>query len=487
MYRLIKKNKLSFFIITLVMVFFSVNAASANEAILNISRNEVGKMAVDYSIIVKNLENTRNKLDLDYEDLEDAMEMLEGLYNSLPRYKTLYNAYLEVESISNYQLYLEEAAKGIKGDIAAKARAEEMRKYEAPETDPTEEEKAKEAAAKVLDEALNNSNNMQVDEYIEYAQMQSYFSAQGITNPDLSPEEEYEKFIYPIYVVTRNMRTSILNLDITIDTAKASIYNGAVSIYDNILILEGYLQIQNMNYKSAQSDLNNAKRRYENGQIAKCDYDIALNKEKIAKLNVDSMKRKVENLKMNLNIFIGINPSTKVTFTSELDDKVALKSIDYYTEKALKERNEIVTLKNNYSAKLKEYEHIDDALSSSSEFYKIVDAELSDLELQEEQLEKQIKREIKAAYLNVLEKEGDLEISKLDIEDSKRQYDDMKLRVELGFVTEATLFKLDIMVTNANEAYCTAYSEYLAAVLALESASSIGPAFSGSKGGITFE
>jgi outer membrane protein TolC len=321
-------------------------------------------------------------------------------------------------------------------------------------------------------------DNMQVDEYAEYVSLETIFSALDITDPNLTSEEEYEMFVEPIYVTTKAMETVVLNMSISIDTAEATVYNAAVSLYDNILILEGYLELQTMNYEMSQSDFANGIKKYEMGEISRADYNILENKEKIAKLNMESMARKVDNLKMNLNTLIGIDVETEVTFTSELGDTITLESIDYYTEKALKERNEILSLSNNYTAKLKEYKHIDDFFSSSSESYKIVDGELTDLELQEEQLQQQIKQEIRQAYMNVSEKEENFKIAKLKIEDAKRQYDNLKSNVKVGFVTQSKLLGLDLMVEQATEDYYAAYSDYLEAVTSLESASSIGPGFS---------
>lgn len=469
-----KKVKIGFLIMGLCAFLFGANAASADEAILKLSRVTVGGLARGYSPAVKNLESSRNKLQIEYDDLKTAMEGLQTLYDLLPQYKTLYNSYLAVGSITDYQTYLQEAAKGIMGNAEAAENAAAMLIDEVGNPTPLAAE-------------LANRDNMQVDEYMKYTGFQTQFSMFGITNPNLTLEEEYKKFVYPINMGPEAMQTGIRNLNVTIDNVEASIYNGAMSLYDSVLMLEGYLQLQTISYGMAQTDLTSATKKYEKDLISEDDYNIAVNKEKIAKLNMQSMARQVENLKMNLNLMIGIGVTTQVKFTSDFDGIVTLKSIDYYIERGIRERNELISLVNNYALKVKEFGYVKSYFNESSVGYKIVASELNEFDLKEKELELQIEKEIREAYLNVLEKEEDIKSAKLTLEDSTRQYESMRRRVDLGYITESTLTGLSIMMIQANNEYLTAQRDYFSAVTALESASSIGPAFSGSGGGTQFE
>jgi outer membrane protein TolC len=173
---------------------------------------------------------------------------------------------------------------------------------------------------------------------------------------------------------------------------------------------------------------------------------------------------------------LGQDVTTKLKLTSKVGTIKKLQPIETYLPKALKERSELRTLAYNRSGKLAEFELIEDYYSSTSATYKITQSELKAMDLEKQQLEQQIDQEIREAYLNVLEKEEAFRLKSLTMKDNQRQYKNLELNVTLGFVTRSALLGLDIMMAQGTNDYATACREYLAAVAALEGASSIGPA-----------
>ncbi len=465
--------------LSLCFSLLSYTNMNADETVVTLNRDEVGQMAVDHSTMIVGLENTQSDLIRQFSSLKNRMAGLNNMYSNLGTYKLLYQQYLAMAAIPYYYDYL---AKAIVPATIAEAATMVDGDFDNNETYILEEETA-------LNAAFSQPTTMTAESYGAYLALKMQFDLVGITNPTaVTKEDEYNTFVYPIKVAPRALQNGVVGLTIGIQDASAGISNGAVALFDTILMLEGYEALQLGSYTMAKNDLDSASKRYNIGQISEIDYQISINKERIAQLNYDKMVRDVENLKMNYNVMLGQDVTTRIELSTESivePVEFELGTMASYIEKGLKERNEFKTQVNDYSFATLEFDLIDDYFRSSSNKYKAAAAELRNSELKQKQLLTKINQEIRKAYLNVLEKEENLVHKGKQREDSLRQYSDFELNVELGFVTKSTLGGLGIMVTQANNDYETALREYLTAISSLEGASSTGPAYT--EGGMSFE
>lgn len=474
------KNKLIAGVLVMGLTASAVLAPmtmSADEAVIKLSREEVGQMAVDASATVRDLEISQQDLATQFTEMNDAMKGLQALYDLLPRYKELYNKFVTVSAIPNYTDYLGYAL-AFPADIALMLNgAEDPGEALMPWVGLSDGEETA-LALEVVD-----PNNMTPAEFGEYSAYQPQFAAMGITDPNLSKEEEYDIFAYPIKGGTMAMQVGVLSMGVGIDVAEVGIASGAETLYDTILMMEGILALQEGSFQMAYSDFVNAREKYLKGQMSEMDFIMMRNKEEIARRNRDSMQRQVDNLVMSFNLMLGLDVDAQIELTTEVEQKVTLESLDFYVERGLKERNEVESFEITHGQKVSDFDLVADYFSKSSYTYKIAKAELEQMNIEETAMLMDIEQNIREAYLNVLEKEENLVIKKLAMDDADRQYKELELNVSLGFVTESTLTGIAIMKTSAINDYYTAYRDYVAAVQALEGASSIGPAYS--SGGMT--
>lgn len=456
----------SFLTLGLCIAVITSNSMVAEEASVELSREEVGSRVVSNSTVIAGLERSLKSMTVSHGNLKDAMSGLKSVYKMLPQYEALEDAYIAVGSMSGYHDYLTEASKETPDNVVIAALF---------------------TANPSLEVQVAEPENMQVSEYKDYLRVKGTFAAVGVNSPNISSSNEYKQFITPIYLTPMSLQVGIANMVIGIEDAKSGTEVGVLALYDGILTLEGYMELQELSYSLEKDDLRSATLKYSEGRLSKNDYETAINDEKIAELNRDIMERNVDNLKMNLNVMLGQDVTTDIILSSESKDVTGLEPVEVYITRALEERNELKTLANNESYKSREAGYIDDYYIPSSEEYKVVQLELNAYEIQKVQLEQQIKQEIYNAYLDILEKQENLVVKENALLDGKRQYSDLELNVELGFVTNSALEGFNIMVTQLISGYEEANREYHTAIEALDNASHSGPAYVLNEGGVTFE
>lgn len=449
--------------VVLIITIVSSSGSYAVSTPLKLTKDDVKKLVLEYSPVIKSLEKSQKDLVKDFSKLSDQLSGMRTLYGLLPRYKQLYNQYVLLAAIPGYYSYLD---------------LEVGKKFHTI-TDAAYDTSL--AALKLvninLEAAIALSTNMKVDDYLEYKTYAPQFALLGITNPNLSNIQEYETFVSPTVIAPMSMQTGVVNLGVAIDSTKAALASGAMTLYDTLILLESYLDLQERSYAMAINDTKTAKKKYDAGLSSLLAYKTAQNKEAIAQLNRDSMARQVDNLMMQFNVMMGLNVTTQLELTSAIEKTKFLDSLDSYIAKALKERNEVKTLSNNRQNSSFQFDKIKEFYSPSNAVYKIAEAELKDKDLEKEQLILQISLEINKAYINVLEKEDAMAIKKASMDDAIRQHKELEKSIELGFVTADVLLGLDLLVTQATNDYYASNRDYIAAYAALQGASSIGPAY----------
>lgn len=458
----------------------------ADNSIVAINREDMGPRVVEYSPMIKGLELDRVQLSIDYKNFNERMNGLEMIYDQLDAYQKLYNFYNSMSP--NYQLWLGASA-AVLGDPADASLALSVAEMTDGDylaiTDPLDLDFGNVADGPdtntltgteelTLKAEIDSGMMMGVDVYSGFTLLRTQFATIGITDPDLSKEEEYDQFVYPIEIAPGAMQSGIFQMGLGIEQAVAGLTSGAESLYDAALMFEGFLSMQQMSYDMAVDSLQATTKKFELGQVSETTYKQAVNDEQIAKLQLDSMNRDVDNIKMNMNVMLGQEVLTPLVLLTVGDFTETLEPLDFYIERGMRERAEILTNDHNtarFNGDLSVYE---DYLGKSSIEYIRGDNRMKDLALDKSYLMKEIEADIRNAYSAVIEQEKYFVLSKLTMEDSLRQKDEMQVYVELGFVTESAAKGLDILVTQSTNAYYKAYRDYLAALAALESASKIG-------------
>lgn len=485
-----KKILVGSLVIMLTMVTAMMPGLSAEEAVIRLGRAEAAQKAVDYSPTVKNLEMQVTNMSTTYTDLADAMSGLEALYDLLPTYKTLYNSYQAIDNLThvddanhsdNYYDYLRLITSLDAGENAQALRMIDL-------NDVGEVVVGEPAASMDVDAetallaAVGNPANMQPAAYGQYAALQPQFAAAGITNPNLSKDEEFDTFVYPISVSTLELSAGLKALSSGAESAKVGVETGALTLYDTILMLEGYLTMQEMSYASALEAFESAELKYQNGQISVTDYTIAKNNEEIARRNRDKMARDVENTMMSLNVMLGQDVTAQLDLFTPILEPMAIQDLQSYIDKGLAERSEVVSAKDTLDNKESIFDIYEDYYSKSSDEYQVAKSAVTIAEFDYDKAKLETEINIRAAYQNLLEKKQNLETKQLAYEDGTNSYENAKLNRELGFITDGILQNLEMLYTQSKNDYFVAYREYMTAEAALTNASGFGPAFS--EGGV---
>jgi len=455
---------------TLMLTLLLPTGAMADDSIVEIKRDNVGSQVLAYSPTVKGLELDLASFSRTYWDLKETMEPLNDIYVSLDAYESLDDRYKSLSS--SYSIYIGMIASG---DPTNAAIAMSMVDGDVPDTD--------------LDaNGLSNADElalaaevelMPLDSYIMYVTLKAKFAAFGFNSPNISRQDEYDTFVYPIKVAPLALKNGTRLLGVGIEQAKAGIKVGAESLFDAAVMLRGFESLQKLSYEMAQDTSVSAKKKYELGQISELDYKQAMNDEQIAKLKYESIQRDVENTEMSLNVMLGQPVLTPLALVSEVGELQTLKPVETYIERALEARAEIMNNGYNRNYVSDQVYYAEKYLGTNAIEYVRSNNEFKDLELEKAYELDAVAADVQKAYMSVIEHEESFRISKLTMEDAQRQQKDMAVRVELGYVTESMAKGLDILVVQATDDYYKTYRDYMSAVTALELASGIGSSMGG--------
>lgn len=330
--------------------------------------------------------------------------------------------------------------------------------------------------------ALPAEEKSQTITYMEFIEHDGYRTAMfafGIETPTVSPSQEYESFIAPIYVGTRSLQSGIESMKDGIVSAGDGLEVGGKQLYNTVLMMEGLMDILNLSYETSLTNYNSAQARHKNGLISDFSLNMSKNDMEVARLNAEVMERNILDLKMNMNVMMGREVTSDFQVTPEEVTTTKLQNVQFYIDKALVERNEIISL--NRSIEDQEYKmlFIRNRFNSDDTEYILEKKNMELLNIDLQNTQNAITIEIRGAYNDVLEKERALEIAYLDLEEAKRQYKEVAFNVEQGFVTQSTLGQLNLLVTNAVNTVETASRDYLSAVESLTNSSSFGPGIGG--------
>lgn len=450
----------------------------AEDETLKLTRKTFVDKAVDYSGTVKELDIQLEKLVNQHDSMNKMLEGLEQLYNTLDDYTMLYDlAIYTQEKDPSYWRYLQLTYRLANNEILTPEEMLEVQTLALTYGDLSNP-----------DPNLIDPTYMTIMQYGMYVNLSPAFEQLGLANPHLTKAEEYDMFIYPLEVAPIALQNGITQLKRGIELAKVGTATGMGQLYDSYGMLTGYLELQEENYNVAKDNYEADKIRHELGRLSDADYEASANALEIAKLNRDKMQRQLDNLKMNMNRMIGREPDAplKVQVTNQAFIPNKLDDVDVYTNRALKERNEILTQEEAIYAKQVEMTEVDKFFSESKDVYKATALQLDVSKSEMESIKNDIRIEIISAYQNVLETQKAVDVAKDEFDAANRQYNVVKTNMQLGFVTASALSQVQMLVSNSLEGYNTAVTNYEKAYEDLINASHIGPAYQ-PEGGMTLE
>lgn len=237
------------------------------------------------------------------------------------------------------------------------------------------------------------------------------------------------------------------------------------------------LELQKRKYEASKIKL-------EQGIISRIEFEEEEYNYLKAQKAVDAGKRNRENMQRSVNSYIGspIDTHYDTLLYSEHTRNLKLQPLDYYFEKALKERLEIVSLVEEIEVKQKNLEVLTKARANEiyteiRKEYADVSRELETLEVKLEQAKYDVENNIKSAYIDVKREGYNLRNMQETLNMQKRSYEMLKNQYEHGFISKITVDEVALGIEELQSNLDIVIYSYNTKIMKLENASGLGPAY----------
>lgn len=331
-------------------------------------------------------------------------------------------------------------------------------------------------AKKQYESAVNSSEGIDTEGIsVEFFGKEMYIHFNTNTKMLLTMQKE----LYPAQMklsweMTRDSRKVTLN----------SMKIGLRGLYLGVYTADNDCKLKQKKNELAQTIYNQSKIKYERGMITSIELSQSEYDSLKAKAAYDAAKRNYENILRSLNSFIGVKLDTAYDqiIYEEIFDETKLKDFDYYTEKALSYRLEVVSALRQISLMEQRkgiYEKYPYTIKLP-ENKKDYEAMLLELEKQKLMLEKEkieIEKEIKEAYIEVSVSESNITGLKKVLDLQKNNLENMKSKYEKGLIPKTLLDQIQIGYDETDNGYKAALFDHNTKLMKLEYAAGIGPAY----------
>jgi len=226
------------------------------------------------------------------------------------------------------------------------------------------------------------------------------------------------------------------------------------------------------------------KIKHEKGMITDLELEESLYDLLSSELALQAAERNMQNILQSFNSFIGEDLDIQyrnIIFNEKFDEK-RLKDLDYYINKALNERLEIVSVQRQlHLLRLKKeiMERFPNNLSATDikkSYEQLID-DIEDEQIKLEQTLIEVEKNINEAFLDVTAAQKSLiSLSKmLDIQ--RNNLKKVRQRYEAGLISKVMLDQVQLSFEELENNYKVALYDYNTRLLRLENAAGIGPAY----------
>jgi len=229
---------------------------------------------------------------------------------------------------------------------------------------------------------------------------------------------------------------------------------------------------------------NAAKLKAEKGLISGIELEEAEYDYLKAKKDVEKYKRSRENMQRSINSYIGVPIDTaydKVLF-SEYTRNLVVKPLEYYTEAALENRLEIISVAEEIKTKEKHLEILEigrakDIYPDIRKEYEDVLLEIETLKVKLEKARYDVENNIKSAYIDVIKEKDNMDNLMATLNMQKRNFERLKARYEQGFIPETVIEEMELAIEELQNGVNLTVYNYNTKKMKLEEAAGLGPAY----------
>ncbi len=247
------------------------------------------------------------------------------------------------------------------------------------------------------------------------------------------------------------------------DKIKSTIAYGVTEAYYNLVLMDKLIGAANNAYSLAISNLEVIGAQYDMGLIAQLDYENASLAVDNAKSMVDSYILNREIADANLKILLDVPQDTTLILTDEIETEEFSADVDVDIASALNSRYDISAAKEAEQLAML-YFDIAKSFTSGSAVYNTAYADYIDAQNTCQSALDGISLSLKNSYNSTLTTHTAMELAKRQYEIKLKAYDAVKLKYELGMISNLELTNSINELYDAQVSYANAKLNYRMAV-----------------------
>lgn len=295
---------------------------------------------------------------------------------------------------------------------------------------------------------MNWEKLMLLEEQIKFVEYRYMF---GSEEPKLHDDERYSKYSRNIELASlqaENLKDKYYN---NLKGAEKGLRSQVIMAYIQYLGLEESLISQEKLQSLMKKMKEEAKIKFDSGNISELDYNASKEQYDMAVINTDILKLNMANMENVLKSLMGIDLNQKIDLTTDIlvDKNYTMVNLKDYIDMAKTTSYEYSNQKIEYEYKSKELETYDKYVKYMTRDKQIV---IDDRNLEEKELatlEKDIESNVKYALENIMELKSDIKVKEADYKIKLDKYLQGKKQLELGLITESNLNALELEYMNS--------------------------------------
>lgn len=269
------------------------------------------------------------------------------------------------------------------------------------------------------------------------------------------------------------------------ESAQNAMVNGLWGLYIGLENTQLNLDLQQKKLDLAQKVNGADKKKLNQGMITQTDMETSDYNLLAAQYNLKTAQRAKDNMARSMNNLLGKpvgSPIGKLDLAGQVGD-IKMESVDYYIKSADNHRMELLDLQNQISMKQNEISVIEDYMIYKNNNiyiqsdYDTANNTLNSLKVQLEKKRFDIEKEIKSAFVDVINSGRDLISLKNTLDVQENSLSKSKNQYSAGLISAITLEQAEVGVQQLENGYKVASLNYQSKYVKLQAASGIGPSY----------
>lgn len=300
----------------------------------------------------------------------------------------------------------------------------------------------------------------------------------GYPPPDFTSDEMYERFIETRDLTHYDIWAQVQNQKRAREVAEFKIEDSVRSLYYNVLYLRDMQSSSSQSLTTKEKEYKDVQERYKKGlasEVERYQCEIKLGQEK---LRIRQNQRNLENAEMQLKNICGIPASQEIKLERiALEGGIKLLSYNEYSNKALENRNEVLTDKLGLEVATRKLDIMKQYKTAISMDVMDIQQQADNARFSLSQSTADVLEDIQGAYADVVSKQSNITYTKKALDTSNKNLLIAQKQYELGqaSITEVWDAKDEVNLNETN--YKKAQQDFDYAYYKINLAVGVGPGY----------